>query len=307
MVLCPNCGKSLSGLEHSICSAACGWQSETRSGTHILLSQADKEDPILAEYFQNYDVISEDDLVQPILDERYVENQVTNLVGYMGNVEGLEICDLGCGQGRLSRALLERGAAHITAVDIALGYLRRLESLPGITPILANAENLPFAEAFDIVVATDVMEHVLNVGSFLFALNRALKISGRAYIRVPYRESLLAYSPQMGCSYRFVHLRSFNADILGLYMRAAGFVVERFHLDGFSVQTPQEFWLRGSLRQCLYNRLQQMILRRLDHPADVTLWNPRMASLFMRPQEIVVVARKSFNLEKPPNSGNLPA
>ena len=304
MVICPDCGEALGGLEVRTCVASCGWQGESRDGVPVFLSRADRQDPVLAEYLHNYDAVADEDLVRPILDDHYVLNQAANLVSYMGDLKGLEICDLGCGQGQLSKALLERGGPpHITAVDIALSYLRRLTAVPGVTPVLANAENLPFADAFDIVVTTDVMEHVLNVGSFLYALNRAIRKGGRAYIRVPYRENLLVYSPHLGCNYRFVHLRSFDKSLLRLYMRTAGFEVEGFRLDGFSIYTPREFWMRGLGRKPLYNKLQQAILNRLRHAADVTRWNSRVARLFMRPQEIVVIARKYKAIEKLPESG----
>ena len=66
------------------------------------------------------------------------------------------------------------------AVDITLEYFKQFELENQVTPLLANGENLPFREEFDIITNTDVLEHVFNVGSFLISIYEALKPNGRA-------------------------------------------------------------------------------------------------------------------------------
>jgi 2-polyprenyl-3-methyl-5-hydroxy-6-metoxy-1,4-benzoquinol methylase len=152
-------------------------------------------DPATRSYTENYDRIARDDLDAKVMDERYIENLAANFCERVAHVSGSDICDIGSGKGFLVRKLLARGAASVTAVDISSPYLVRLTGQPGVFPLLANAEALPFVEHFDIVVATDVLEHVLNVGSFLYSVNRALRPNGRFYVRVPHRENLLPYFP----------------------------------------------------------------------------------------------------------------
>lgn len=297
MIICPDCGGSLPELNTLTC-ADCGWKGENRDGVAVYLSTRDRQDPILREYLENYDRISADDLHSGILEERYVENQARNLVRQIPELRKRRVCDIGCGKGHLARQLVARGADCVTVVDIAMAYLRRMSDDSEFVPVLANAENLPFADAFDVIAATDIMEHVLNVGSFMYSLNRALVVGGSAYVRVPYRENLLSYSPHLDCEYRFVHLRSFDADILRLYFEAAGFEVEGLRFDGYWLQRPQRFWQVGRLRQHVYQRFQQAATRRLPHYTDVTLWNQSLARLLMVPLEIVVIARKVKNIEK---------
>lgn len=258
-----------------------------------LFTSADKSLPLFGAYLRNYDQIADEDLTSPILDLQYVQRQADNLARAAGDVRGLEILDLGCGQGYLTRTLMAAGAKAIASVDISKAYLRRLAGLPGVTPMLGNAERLPFHKAFDLLVSTDVMEHVLNVGSFLVSVNQALRMGGRAIIRVPYRENLVGYSAQAGCRYEFVHLRAFNRGLLRDTLAGAGFVVERTSLDGFSIYSPQPFWLAGPRRKAMYLKIQKWILSKLSHPTEVTTWPWPLASLLMRPAEIVVVARKT--------------
>ena len=295
MIICPDCEAPIAAPDVLICQG-CTWKGETRDGVAVYLSTRDREDPILREYFDNYDRISADDLRNSILDERYVENQARNLASYIPELRDRRVCDIGCGKGYLARQLVDRGAAPMTVVDLSMAYLRRM-SAEAFIPVLANAENLPFADAFDIIVATDIMEHVLNVGSFVYALNRALAVGGTAYIRVPYRENLLSYSPHLECEYRFVHLRSFDVDTLRVYFESAGFAIDGFRFDGYWLQRPQRFWQTG-WRQHLYRKFQRAATKRLQHYTDVTSWNQRLARLLMVPLEVVVIARKVQSIQK---------
>lgn len=290
MIICPECATEI-GKAEAGCSV-CKWQYQQVDGIPILLSHADRQEEFFAQYIQNYDDIAEDDLDSDILDPAYVLHQTENMVSYIGHHAGKNFCDVGSGRGHLARALLGIGAAGVTAVDVALPYLRKLKDEPGIRPIMANGENLPFANEFDVITTTDVMEHVLNVGSLLFSLNRSLRLGGRLFARVPHNENLLPYSPHRGCKYRFVHLRSFNEAILKTYLHGAGFRVQRFHYDGFFLGRPQRFWTMGAFRRRTYDRFQRECCERLDNPADVARWPSRLASLFMPPSEIVVVATK---------------
>ena len=259
----------------------------------MLMTDEDRARPIFGSYLDAYDRIATGDLKTPILDLGYVERQADNLARAAGNVADLDVLDLGCGQGFLTRALVAKGARSVAAIDISTAYLKRLAGLPGITPIMANAERLPFKQAFDLLVSTDVMEHVLNMGSFLVSVNDALRLGGRAIIRVPYRENLIGYASQAGCNYEFVHLRAFNRRLLHETLKGAGFAIEQTSLDGFSVYSPQPFWIAGARRKAAYIKWQNWLMARVTHPAVVTTWPWRLASLVMRPAEIVVVARKT--------------
>ena len=297
MTLCPDCQGPLPDIETAC--ASCDWQAETVAGIPVMLSGEDRQNPIFTQYLENYDRIAEQDLADDILDPVYVMHQADNMADYIGPLGGDAVCDVGSGQGHLARKLLKKGAASVTMVDIALPYLRKgAEGESRLLPVMANAENLPFEDQFDVITSTDVMEHVLNLGSFLFSVNRALKMDGKAFIRVPFRENLLSYSPHLGCPYPFVHLRSFNKDILNVYMQSAGFVVERFHYDGFVLGRPQPFWMANQWRMDRYMQFQNWAKARVADPADVTRWSPWFARLFMPPCEIVVVVRKRANLSE---------
>ena len=199
MIICPDCHKHIKDEKLILCGS-CGWEIQYIGKVPCYLSTEDKESSIISDYISNYDEIASDDISQSVLDERYVFHQINKMVGYISNIDGAHICDIGSGKGGLASALIKAGAGSVVAVDITLEYFKQFELEKQVTPLLANGENLPFREEFDIITSTDVLEHVFNVGSFLISIYEALKPNGRAYIRVPYKENLLNYASRRGCN-----------------------------------------------------------------------------------------------------------
>jgi SAM-dependent methyltransferase len=79
-------------------------------------------------------------------------------IGVLGDVAGLDVCELGCGTAYFSAWLAQRGARPV-GVDVTpaqLATARRLQAETGITFTLveANAEDVPLPDAsFDLVLS----------------------------------------------------------------------------------------------------------------------------------------------------------
>lgn len=233
MLLCPECHQALPGDRPSDCKQ-CNWTLETVEGISVLLSSSDRASPTFRDYAENYDRIAADDLSESIQGPAYLALQAETLFSYLPKLEGRRVCEVGLGQGMLFDKLLAARPARLIGLDISRAYLDRFAELhsPAVSVAVANAENLPFADEFDLVIASEILEHVLNVGDFLISLYRSLTDGGRVFVRVPYREDLRAYARESGCPYRFVHLRSFTRDNLLDVMHRAGFKARRVRYDG---------------------------------------------------------------------------
>ena len=295
LIICPECSNPFAEPEKLVCRS-CGWESCLTENVQTFFRSSDWSDPTMKAYLANYDELAETDLEQAIVDEAFVKSLAKNLVDRVGEVSGRAVCDVGSGKGYAARMLVSRGAM-VTTVDISAAYLKRFVGERNLQPILANAENLPFRDQFDLIVSTDVMEHVLNLGSFLFCINRALKMGGRFLVRVPYRENLLTYSPHSGCPYRFVHLRTFNKGSLKDCLMQSGFRVRKTWLDGFFWGKPQSFWFSRHMLGRIYGNLEKQAKAAGLTDAKVTRFNPTLLQIIMKPSMISVEVEKILDLE----------
>lgn len=104
------------------------------------------------------------------------------------DLSGKRVLDLGCGIGGLDQVLVELGAAHVTAVDVAsplvtLGRTRiAAAGLPDriALEVVQPEAALPFAaDSFDIVFTKDAWLHVIDKPALLREVHRVLKPGGR--------------------------------------------------------------------------------------------------------------------------------
>ena len=81
----------------------------------------------------------------------------------VGDVDGLDVLDAGCGEGYMSRLLAERGARAV-GVDVSdslVDYARKHEDAArlGVAYTVASLENLPYEDnSFDVVVCNHVLD-----------------------------------------------------------------------------------------------------------------------------------------------------
>lgn len=116
--------------------------------------------------------------------------------------------EVGVGEGL---TCLPSHAESVTAVDIAIAYLRRLP--PPINLVHASAENLPFLDSsFQCAVYSDIFEHVVDLHAVIRESFRIISPMGFLVVRVPHDESMTVYRKYS--QYKFTHLRSFGHDEL---------------------------------------------------------------------------------------------
>ena len=115
-----------------------------------------------------------------------------------GPVEGRAVLDIGCGDARLAAMLVEGGARLVVGLDnersgIDVGRVRMASDLAGplrgrVALGCADALRLPVRSgAFDVVVMTDIVEHIGDVTGFVAEAARALSPRGMMVITTPYR------------------------------------------------------------------------------------------------------------------------
>ena len=97
--------------------------------------------------------------------------------------------DIGCGTGRYSRLLRGRlpDGSLLVAGDVSAAMLAELQTgshghTRGVVPLLSTAEELPFRTAsLDLVTAFNCVHH-FDLGRFLTAVARVLRLDGQLFI-----------------------------------------------------------------------------------------------------------------------------
>lgn len=290
MTICPDCSAEIKPHLSWKCPE-CGWLAKQESGIVDMLSSADRQDSFFRKYIDLYERIASSELSAPVNSDEYVGAMANRTSSLIGNIESKSVCDVGSGKGFLLRELLAKKPTKLTAIDISSNYLKKIK-LPDIDRIVANAENLPFDNEFDVVVSTDVLEHVLNVGSFMFSVNRVLKPNGIAVIRVPYRENLLQYGRQGGSPYPFTHLRTFNIDLLKHQLGLAGLSPVKVVFDGFQPAYPRAFF-RSRMGKAIFRKL---VSERYPDYWSVTKISATLGTALMVPIEVNIVCVKTQSL-----------
>lgn len=153
------------------------------------------------------------------------------------------VLEVGCATGAFGQFLKDRHpAAHVTGIEAgraaATVALTRLDRVIG-----ARVEELDFAAegladgAFDLVVAGDVLEHLVNPWSLLERLRRLLAPGGRLVASIPnVRNFQVVAALALEGRFQYVerglldvtHLRFFTFDEILVMLDDAGFALETF-------------------------------------------------------------------------------
>jgi len=137
--------------------------------------------------------------------------------------------DLGCGAGHLAKSLLDR-RMNVVAFDLDLEALQRAERRYDGPMIRGNAVLLPLdSGVFDIVVCSDLLEHVHDDIGVLDEIHRVLRPRARLILTVPAMHSLWSQH-----DVRLGHVRRYEREDLCKRLRMSGFtVVQAFFWASF--------------------------------------------------------------------------
>jgi ubiquinone/menaquinone biosynthesis C-methylase UbiE len=201
-------------------------------------------------------------LPNPRLDRKFA--RICELV--RGQLPCDSFLDAGCGDGRYLRALDPELPQRIAGVDISERILETAQAaIPRAELRQGNLEALPFDDAsFDLVLCTQVIEHVLDAASGVAELVRVLQPEGTLVISTDNKRNVVTRvlnAPRTG-AVRLLRLRGARGRIESPatpYTRAsfrallegAGFAVSRLETFRFQLMWP----LGGTPAQRLLNRM----------------------------------------------------
>ncbi len=104
---------------------------------------------------------------------------------FIGNPQGKEILDFGCGNGQITENLV--GNNNIWGLDISPSLVEEAKTKGINAQVLdVDREKLPFpSDSFDLVYAFDVFEHIFKLDDVLEELHRVTQKTGLLIVTVP--------------------------------------------------------------------------------------------------------------------------
>ena len=141
------------------------------------------------------------------------------------------ICDLGCGNGHIGGRLAALGY-HVTGVDAsASGIQIARRTYPGIEFVHALIDRDLEIGQFDLVISSDVIEHLYRPADLLEATSSLLKPGGHVLLGTPYhgylKNLVLAATGKMDAHFSALHdgghIKFFSVSTLSRLMRSHGF------------------------------------------------------------------------------------
>lgn len=170
------------------------------------------------------------------------EKLTSVFVELVKTLEGVRsICDLGCGNGHIAGRLAALGY-QVTGVDASLSGLRiARQAYPRAKFIQARIDaDLNGCGEFDLVISSDVIEHLYRPSDLLEAAHALLKDNGQVLIGTPYHGYLknlaLAVTGRMDSHFSALHdgghIKFFSVDSLSQLLRAHAFTDLRFTFYG---------------------------------------------------------------------------
>ena len=135
----------------------------------------------------------------------------------------LDMLDIGCGIGGMVGGLQSLGRLNLTGSEIYLSGLKYARSrLPEASFIQLDATKIPFTDAFDIVGAFDVLEHIDEDETVMASVRDALRPGGLFLITVPQYPWMWSHLDDI-----VHHKRRYTRGELRRKLRGAGFEVLR--------------------------------------------------------------------------------
>jgi SAM-dependent methyltransferase len=145
--------------------------------------------------------------------------------------------DIGTGTGSNLRMLRQEGYRNITGVDLNPLAIRYCVAKGFTSVLLGGATSLPFAEGqFDVVLATDTIEHIEDDQKALHEIHRVLAPGGHVMITVPAFPSLWGLQDDVAH-----HKRRYRMADLTEKIRSSGLQIGRSYYFNFLLFVP--IWL----------------------------------------------------------------
>jgi 2-polyprenyl-3-methyl-5-hydroxy-6-metoxy-1,4-benzoquinol methylase len=185
------------------------------------------------------------------------------LLDAIGDVTGLDILDVGCGEGYMARELASRSARQVNGIDTSREQVKAAEAamVPGTSFGEASASDLPFApESFDVVLANHLLNDLPDIAGPVGEFARVLRPGGR-FVALMLHPCFYEHSAERTPGSRMLSASEY-------FTRRA--VEQPFEVDGLTSPAASTSWVRPleSYTQALTGNGLVITLLTEPHPSE---------------------------------------
>ncbi len=216
-----------------------------------------RETPTEKEYAKHY---SQASIYEVTRDEDIHEASFNFLVSYIK--KGDRILDVGCSTGNLLGLFKKNGYTRLLGIDPSPNCRIYARRKLGVTVKTATLESFKAGGKFDLVILSNVLEHLPNVKKAMEIINRLLSDKGQVYIAVPDAGNFQKFVKEPFYEFSLEHINFFSAETLRYAM--AGFTpvfITSKHAELYSL------WKRHTASKTSvlhYVRLSNQVTKLLD-------------------------------------------
>jgi len=172
------------------------------------------------------------------------------LIKKMDLPKDAKILEIGCSGGSLMKILNENGYHNITGIDISEDAINLCKERGVDAKVMDGAKILFEDNKFDLIIASDILEHIKNEGAALSEWNRVLKTSGKLIIFVPAFNLLWSKHDEIN-----KHYRRYDKEELSKKLKGADFKLYKSSYWNFFLFFPL----------CFINIFEHFLKKPKDH------------------------------------------
>lgn len=218
-------------------------------------------------------------------DENHVASKVVRMVG-----SNRRVLEIGAGPGSITRLLKETKGCAVTAVEIDAEALPYLE--PHCEQVFqrdlndpAWLEGLARPDGYEAIMATDVLEHLLDPWGTLAALKPLLAADGHVVISLPHAGHNAVIAALLSGNFRYhqwglldrTHIRFFGLqNIADLFINAGFAIIEADYIRRAPEATElADLWnklpqkMRSALRESAHGDIYQVVIKAIPQAPGV--------------------------------------
>jgi 2-polyprenyl-3-methyl-5-hydroxy-6-metoxy-1,4-benzoquinol methylase len=168
---------------------------------------------------------------------------ISEAAAVLENKQKLRILDIGCGNGSLSNLIAQHGYEVVGVEESESGVQLAQDTFPNCKFVQGSIYNLPYAEIgdnFDIVIASEVIEHLFFPRELVVNAQKFLKPNGRLILTTPYhgylKNLVLAVSGKMDQHFADLwdggHIKFFSVATMTTLLESENYTNIKFKFAG---------------------------------------------------------------------------